>query len=150
MTDESRTLVAKRARIKAQITRFRTYLKKWADNPDEQELKERLEKIKTTWDLFDEIQTKLEIIDKDSNNETERVSFEDSYFELVSQAQRNLAALVPSVPVDNTTPISQAYTVQNVKTGVKLPTINLPVFSGKYDAWLGFYDIFKSIVPRQP
>jgi len=135
MTDESRTLVAKRAKIKAQITRFRTYLEKWPVKPDEQELTERLEKIKSTWDHFDEIQTKLEIIDKDSDNDMERVSFEDSYFELVSQAQRNLAALAPSVSVDNTATVLQACTVQNVKAGVKLPTINLPVFSGKYDAW---------------
>ena len=28
----------------------------------------------------------------------------------------------------------------------KLPSINLPSFEGSYDSWLGFHDLFKSLV----
>ncbi|XP_071573525.1 uncharacterized protein [Temnothorax nylanderi] len=56
MADEIRALVQRRATIKAQLTRFKGYLEKWSERPDEQQLIERFEKFKTTWDSFDEVQ----------------------------------------------------------------------------------------------
>lgn len=102
MADETKILVQKRAKIKMQLTRFKTYLEKWSERPDEQQLIERLEKIKLAWDSFDEIQTSLELLkDDDASLEEERVQFEDSYFELVARAQRRLTSLRPPAAVDN-------------------------------------------------
>lgn len=75
-----------------------------------------------------------------------RDSFEESYFNSVARAQRILDSLKLPVVRDNITGAAIAPAVQNVRTNIKLPTINLPNFDGKYEGWLGFYDNFKSIV----
>ncbi|XP_071580899.1 uncharacterized protein [Temnothorax nylanderi] len=93
MADEMRALVQRRATIKAQLTRFKGYLEKWSDRPDEQQLIERFEKFKTTWDSFDEVQISIE-----------------------------LNATVTGTQSDD-----------NER-------------AGNYEAWMGFYDNFKSIV----
>ena len=32
----------------------------------------------------------------------------------------------------------------------KLPSLNLPTFEGSYAMWLGFHDLFKSLVDNDP
>lgn len=146
MTDSTRMLVQKRATIKAQLTRFNTYMESWADHPDEQQLTERLHRIKLTWDVFDDVQSKIEVKDDGGSNDNERDLFEESYFNSVARAQHILDSLKPPVARDNVTGAAIVPAVQNVRTNIKLPTINLPTFNGKYENWLGFYDNFKSIV----
>ncbi|XP_070170444.1 uncharacterized protein [Polyergus mexicanus] len=146
MTDNTRSLVQKRATIKAQLTRFNTYIESWADHPDEQQLTERLHRIKLTWDVFDDVQSKIESKDEGGNNDNERDLFEESYFNSVARARRILDSLRPPVVRDNVPGVAIAPAAQNGRTNIKLPTINLPTFNGKYEDWLGFYDNFKSIV----
>ncbi|XP_011859356.1 PREDICTED: uncharacterized protein LOC105556853 [Vollenhovia emeryi] len=150
MSEEVKALIQGRATIKAQLTRFRTYLEKWSERPDEQQLIERLEKVKATWDSFELIQGKLEVLNAeasgDASSDVERNHFEDSYFELIARAQRRIAALRPNTVVDGTATIQNQPALQNSVNKIKLPTIKLPTFNGRYDEWLGFYDNFKSIV----
>ncbi|CAL1671874.1 unnamed protein product [Lasius platythorax] len=79
-------------------------------------------------------------------DDIERIQFEELYFELTARAQRRLAAIRPSVSVGNVDTSLNQLVAQNVKTNIKLPTINLLTFNGRYEAWLSFYDNFKSIV----
>ncbi|XP_070169682.1 uncharacterized protein [Polyergus mexicanus] len=152
MSNETRALVQRRAIIKSQLTRFRAYLDKWSERPDEQQLIERFEKIKVTWENFDEVQSNLDLLiaaeteGGASSDDAERAQFEEAYFELVARAQRRLASLRPPAASNNVEIIQNQPPAQSVTTNIKLPTINLPTFSGKYDAWLAFYDNFKSIV----
>ncbi|CAL1671873.1 unnamed protein product [Lasius platythorax] len=60
MSNETRMLIQRRATMKSQLTRFKGFLEKWTERPDEQQLIERLAKIKATWDSFDEIQFSLD------------------------------------------------------------------------------------------
>lgn len=153
MNDEIRMLVQKRTTIKAQLTRFKGYLEKWSERPDKQQLVERLEKIKATWDKFDEVQSSIDALNTDeASDNSERALFEDAYFEVTARAQCGLAAPPAAAPfrppavVGNVGTIQTQSSGQNIKTNIKLPTINSPTFDGKYEAWLSFYDNFKSIV----
>lgn len=62
MNKEIRMLVQKRATIKSQLTRFRGYLEKCSERPDEQQLIKCFEKIRSTWDSFDQVQSNLELL----------------------------------------------------------------------------------------
>jgi len=144
-------LVQKRATIKSQLTRFRGYLKKCSERPDEQQLIERLEKIRSTWDSFDQVQSNLELLNINEGehgveSNDERAQFEEAFFELTACAQRLLASLRIPAANDNLETVQNQPVVQSVKTNIKLPTINLPTLDGKYEAWLTFYDNFTSIV----
>lgn len=86
----------------------------------------------------------------DMPSDNERDQFEESYFELVTRAQRRLAALRPPTVVDGTAIAQNQPIIQTALTKIKLPTINLPTFNGKYDALLGFYDNFKAVVHDNP
>ncbi|XP_071646703.1 uncharacterized protein [Temnothorax longispinosus] len=135
-------------RKKGPMKSCQSYLEKWSERPDEQQLIERLEKFKTTWDSFDEVQTSIDLNDTVTGtqlDDNERTYFEEAYFELAARAQRRLASVRPTATNDNVI-IQNQLPVQNVKANIKLPTINLPTFSGNYEAWMGFYDNFKSIV----
>ncbi|XP_077275276.1 uncharacterized protein LOC143904452 [Temnothorax americanus] len=149
MADEIRALIQRRATIKAHLTRFNSYLEKWSECPDKQQLIERLEKFKNTWDSFDEVQTNIDLVNATAtgaqSDDNERAIFEESYFQLAARAQRRLASVRPPTADDDVATV-QNQPVQNVSANIKLPTINLPTFSGNYEAWLGFYDNFKSIV----
>lgn len=149
MADEMRALIVRRATIKAQLTRFKSYLEKWSERPDEQQLVERFEKFRTTWVSFDEVQTSIELDTTDTGTQAaanERAHFEELYFELAARAQRRLASVRPPTTNDNITMAQDQLPIQNVKANIKLSTINLPIFSGNYEEWLGFCDNFTSIV----
>ena len=117
----------------------------------------RLKKLQESWSEFEIIQSRLEILalsdeDQLKGYADERNSFEDRYFSLSSRLQKLIK--------DNET-ISHTNSRENrptnlspsrnneglaIANNIKLPTINLPTFSGSYDTWLGFSDTFKSIV----
>ena len=70
---------------------------------------------------------------------SERVSFEDAYFSLV--------VAVESFMKLNEEKLTKNQTAQ-AKVSIQLPVITLPTFSGSYDEWLSFSDIFKSIIDK--
>lgn len=148
MADEIKSLVQRRTTIKAQLIRFKNYLEKCSERPDEQQIVERLQKIKDTWNVFDEVQSNLESVSLEQSmyDNNERSQFEEAYFETTARAQRLLAILRPPLAEDNRGILRNQASLQNLATKIKLPTINLPTFNGKYNAWLGFYDNFKAIV----
>lgn len=61
--------------------------------------------------------------------------FEELYFEYKGKMKGDLARLNATVP-----PLSK------VNCEVKLPQINLPCFTGGYDEWQTFYDMFVSLI----
>lgn len=143
MENELKALIQRRGTLKSQVTRFRGYLDKWADNPDVEQLIERTDKFRTLIDVFDEIQTRIDIMtpDKEIENTNERAGFEELYYELLAKAKRRINASRASVQAN-----VQGTTASVANTKVKLPTIELPKFNGRYENWLYFYDSFKSIV----
>lgn len=130
---------------------------------DEQEIKERLDKLTEVWDKFQNIQCAIRETRKravreneDESQQMERIemeeeeeeaAFEDSYFKIVSSAKRRLGQF--SQLIDSTTvTVKEAATM--LKTSVKLPTITLPTFNGQYSQWMQFKDAFLSLIDNNP
>lgn len=153
-------IIAKRGIIKGNVTRFKTFLSKCTDNPKIlNQLCLRLEKFKPCWDTFNAIQDQIELLDKESEekNVFERSQFEDSYFELVNEAEQlikqyNLGNTTEGVsdgnPVDTLTGNNSQCFTQSIQ--VKLPQINVPTFSGRYEDWLSFRELFTAIIDKNP
>lgn len=137
------------------------------------EIQARLEKLQLTYNEFDELQIELDQkilelsqTESDENvdlvtaesraSEAEEAEFESRYFKLVGQMnallkcyniggnngilnQQSLGDSMHNVASD----IKQPIAMQSL---VRLPSINLPVFDGKYSNWLEFKDSFNALV----
>lgn len=168
MTDTSvKSLKNIRKNIKGQITRFKRYIDEYDPRDRDNtvvKLKIRLDKIESSWQEFNEVQTKIEeiCIEKiesgDTTEEKQREIFENEYFDVVGRAREiiaetedeertaNEAAAIQASVRLSTDAESAGRTVGQGTMQVKYPQINLPIFHGAYDEWLNFYDTFKSLI----
>ncbi|XP_051168523.1 uncharacterized protein LOC127286209 [Leptopilina boulardi] len=161
MTDaQIKDLVFKRGTLKRTLTNNEQNVNAINDNSNLNLLNpaERLRKLEETWTEFQDIQSQLEFFFIDDNDnlkvhELERTEFENRYFNLTGRLQfYNDKLKYSNAPISSgsssTQPIQDAASnrSQNITPQIKLPTINLPTFSGSYDTWLGFSDTFKSII----
>lgn len=149
---ELNQLIRKRGVIKAQLTRFATFIGEFVDDFSQLEL--RLEKCEQSWHEFNSIQGAIEELVPSEQFEIqtrERLDFEDHYFNIVSQAKKLLSQNFNTAVAFSRTGSDRGslHTVQNGLTNnVKLPRIELPTFSGSYEHWLAFYDTFDSLINK--
>jgi len=152
-------LIAKRGQIKAQLTRFATYLRtNGGDDVDFEQIKVRTEKAKQTWEEFRCVQQQIEEEDSaNGDNEKYRNEFENLYFENMAKSEKifkradsiNTSASPSNVGSnahiciknDNTASINP-----NVNSIVKLAPLEIPQFSGAYTEWAAYHDIFSALV----
>jgi hypothetical protein len=92
----------------------------------------------------------LELVYEEEWQQGERENFETSYFEIVATAQaymeeRERRAASTQSPGAYTLGQPSAVTTPQ-GTGVSLPKIILPTFSGSYEEWLSFRDIFQALI----
>lgn len=147
--------VKRRSTIKARLTCFSKYIttlteKEFTAN-QVIELEQRINHAKSLINEFNDIQLKIDMAVDDENLEKqmeERIAFESSFFSVMSQAENVL--LIHRKPSDLHTdknPMSEHSFSHNTNTqGVKLPTIKIPTFAGKYDNWLEFRDTYLSLI----
>lgn len=147
---EIKKLVLRRGQLKATLTRFCSYVN--GHNPDIMSLKIRISKLEATWAEFEELQSRLEILDE--SQESERQFFEEDYFSAVAQASKLIEShdQNSTVNINNSTPSSLCQqhamfpTNQASNNTTKLQAISLPKFSGSIDKWLQFFEIFQALV----
>nr|CAI5818359.1 unnamed protein product [Callosobruchus analis] len=137
-------LKLKRGALKGQLTRFANFLNEITESTDINELVARLKKIEPILETFESVQIEIELICEEVQD-TERTTFEDLYFQMISKAKnvisnQNGEHSVSSVP-DNS-----GSDILDVHSKVKLPPIKLPEFFGSYEQWMTFADIFTSLV----
>lgn len=151
MAEEVKHLTNKRGQIKAKITRFQTFF----DNPNNQqniaELKARLSKLEECWGEFESVQEKIELMVEDVDHSIERDSFESQYFSLISNVQQHILDNSQTITNNSSTSASNpssSHSCQSNNISVKLPTINLPTFSGKYEHWVSFFDTFNALIDK--
>lgn len=159
--DDKKQLITRRTRIKAALTRFETFLAKIANRTDDvsTELQTRLDAITSLFADFDLIQAQIEELEpeEDDKHEKERITFEDKYFALVASAKQRLqtpqtlTSFANDVTVAQTTTASSNNNNQNSTNSssqfnINLPAISLPEFSGSYDKWTQFHEVFKSLI----
>ncbi|XP_030036229.1 uncharacterized protein LOC115451946 [Manduca sexta] len=146
MTD-IKVLRRKRGSCKARLTIFATYLSHLTDselNPDQVlELQLRVDRFGELFDQFNDIQTQLECLSDNLDEEIiERSAFGSEYYALFAQAKNRLIVTKADEDDFKTTNSSSKRKV------AQLPTINLPTFSGSYDNWLAFRDTFISLIHK--
>ncbi|XP_028160968.1 uncharacterized protein LOC114353251 isoform X2 [Ostrinia furnacalis] len=70
-------------------------------------------------------------------------NFEELYIQYKALLRENLQSLLTSTQTTTTTPV----VTQNLgQCDLKLPRITLPTFSGKYEEWQTFFDMFSSLI----
>lgn len=147
-TDELRSLVIRRGQLKATLTRFSNYVK--GANIDITALKIRLSKLEPTWNEFEQVQSRIEALDV--SQVSERESFEEDYFEAVTDASKIIEthqnSLINSCS-NQAGPNSPIQSVPNsnlVSSSARLQAITLPKFNGSYEGWLQFFETFQALV----
>jgi len=88
-SDELAVYIMRRGQLKAQLTKFQTYIEDldvdWGNNI--MKLRLRLEKIKELWTEFDLVQNNIEIKDTSNDQLVYRDTFVDLYFDVVAKAE---------------------------------------------------------------
>lgn len=152
--DENLSVLKKRrATIQASCTRIKTYVDQIAVVPITTtitaELQERRAKLDKHWSDYDTVQTHIEI--QDEGETVHRAGFESAFYTLSARI-RELSE-VPSASRHSAVPspaFSRTSNSLETLSHVRLPKLNLPTFSGKYDEWFPFYDSFQSMIHANP
>lgn len=127
--------------LKSKLTRFEKFLKVTTNQSNFVQIEIRLKGIEEDMREFENVQSRLEFLDE--NEEIERENIEMSYYQLMSLARQYL--LNHSTSQASSTSIQQAQPSLTPNIG-KLPDLGLPTFYGNYETWLGFYEIYSSII----
>ncbi|XP_070527718.1 uncharacterized protein [Cardiocondyla obscurior] len=142
----------KRTAIKSAVTRIETFTSNaMLDEIDDEirfELAKRRERLGEYNQEYADVQARIE--DLDEREARDRDSFEKTYFSLRAKLTRltrpagGAASARPS-PVPGSSG-SEGSGGREPLTFVRLPKINLPTFSGKYEEWVTFHDTFNSLI----
>ena len=73
----------------------------------------------------------------------DRDGFEEAYYALFVKI-RELISSSPTLRTSIFSPSSS--NVRDSDSSTHIPKLNLPTFSGKYDEWFPFFDIFNSVI----
>ncbi|XP_050305066.1 uncharacterized protein LOC126742465 [Anthonomus grandis grandis] len=141
-TKEKKELLKKlksdRKQICAQLDRFSEYASNCDNLTSKIIINERYLKCENLWDKFNIIQ--IEIENHEESESELRLVFEEKYFETICIFKE---LLKESTVVSNTVSSNNNVSNQSI---VKLPPLDLPIFSGSYDCWLGFFDTFMALI----
>lgn len=134
----------KRGSFKRQLTEFQKYVDDIADKPLSSliisNLSNKLQRLKTKFDQFDEIQAEIELKASDVEKEREiKFEIETQFDELVSIAESQINNLKDDL-------LSTTNKLESQIQSVKLPTIELPSFDGNFMHWLSFKDSFTALI----
>lgn len=146
-----KSLKKTRASHKAKLTIFKSYIETFLPNKilnkvQVLEITARLNKILELYSEFDSIQTDIEgLVEIPGEEHKEREIFETSYFGCVAVAQELLSAASAEQETGSVTGSSDSAGKPG-GPNIKLPTIKLPIFTGRYQEWLEFHDTYKSLI----
>ncbi|XP_018375248.1 PREDICTED: uncharacterized protein LOC108769016 [Trachymyrmex cornetzi] len=140
-------LKKQRGLIKASCTRIKTYVDS-IGQPSAlviAQLEERKSKLENSWIEYNTVQTRLELAD--DAEASDRIAFEEAFYSLAARIRELTASAPPargSGAVSSSTADSRG--APESVSHVRLPKLSLPSFSGKYDEWFPFRDMFNSVI----
>lgn len=141
--------VLRRGQIKGQLTRFQTFLDEPKSNVATQ-LRLRAEKIREAWSEFDAVQNSIEILDVSNEQVQYRSTFEDLYYDLMSQVDDRLTGNNALAQGQQLTQADQGEATKcHNFSFVKLKPLEIPTFMVKFDDWVTFHDIYIQIIHYQ-
>lgn len=151
-----KSLIHKRGTIKSQLTLFKKFLDGLDTNNitdvNLQNIQLRLAKIEPLYDLFNELQTEIELTsllkDNDSTTDDEREKFEETFFNVTSQANTIVKVYIGSEKSTSSrkTPAAPSHQGSPKINVIRLPQIHLPVYRGEFTLWREFFDAFSSLI----
>ncbi|XP_071647569.1 uncharacterized protein [Temnothorax longispinosus] len=138
------SLKRRRTTLKASCTRVKTHVDSITSVTPvvTAQLEERKSKLKQFWNDYNDVQTQLESLDEAEAND--RAEFEEAFFDLSSRIRA--LTLRPSTTRGVDTPSPTGSIAYDSTVNVRLPKLDLPKFSGKYDEWFPFHDAFHSVI----
>ncbi|XP_063915837.1 uncharacterized protein LOC135131904 isoform X2 [Zophobas morio] len=147
--EELKALINKRGMVKATLTRMKHFVDNFQPGNNVYQLKTRLPHIQKAFTEFDDIQRQIELLDNRVDQSKEREEFENKYYDLESAVLEIIDTDVQNSANERNTssPSSSKQKGSEVRLNpVRLPTLDLPVFSGSYLDWQAFSDTFKSLI----
>ncbi|XP_036146042.1 uncharacterized protein LOC118646697 [Monomorium pharaonis] len=149
MSNKSDLVHLKRRRsiIKSSCTRIKTYVESISvvNSVVISQLEERKIKLDQYWQEYDNVQTQIEISEEIEDND--RAAFEEAFYNLSAKIRNLLRSTVVSHPNVTISPSpSNASDASPASCNVRLPKLDLPKFSGRYDEWFPFYNAFLSVI----
>ncbi|XP_043474287.1 uncharacterized protein LOC122506260 [Leptopilina heterotoma] len=147
------SLKQKRKNAKSALTRFETFVSKFKSGDNIENLKARTVKINNVLDEFMEIQNKIIKIEGESDKLVDELTnFESSFFSVIGSANlminraERLTQSLSQSQINSPLTHHSLSDVNSVSSHVKLPTINIPTFSGAFESWLNFRDTYSSLI----
>jgi len=135
---EIKDLIRARGRVQANLTRIQTFVQQYDESQGVLNIKLRMGRLEEIWNKYEEIQDRLESIDSDpSKHDDFRNDFETKFYDLNVKMQRI---------IDKHDAKGSEQGSSNSHNSLKLPAINLPIFSGQYDRWISFSDMLRAMI----
>ncbi|XP_022170758.1 uncharacterized protein LOC111034046 [Myzus persicae] len=151
-------LISRRGQVKGQITRCVTFLKTPLDNVNVNMVIGRKEKLEESWQDFRQIQAAIIEIENSQEHTEYEYEVENLYFEALTLAttfinnkQYNARQNTSQLQLDNgerqsSHQSAETSVSQQPSSIVKLAPLNVPVFSGNYENWTSFHDMFIALI----
>jgi hypothetical protein len=137
-------LIRQRAVAKTSLTGLQNFIS--AREFKVNELQVRYDELPTIYNKYDNAQNELEISD-DHHHSTDREVFEDQYYEIKARLLELLHPIEsPNLLDSSAEPNDSNSSSTRGNTQIRLPTIELPTFSGDACKWLHFRDTLQALI----
>ena len=95
------------------------------------------------WGEFSNVQADLESLDDQNDHTSDRIKFEDEFFDSTAVAKRIMDQYFMSLSQQK---MHTPQTIITANNNANLPKIKLPEFHGSYETFLEFADTYKSLI----
>lgn len=147
MDSDPAALKRRRSTAKAACTRIKNYVDSITSVSPSiiAQIIERREKLEQQWVEYNDNQTLLEMLDPSESND--RTGFEEAFFKLAGKMRELTHSPSTTRDAPATTPTLTNFSqTPELSFNVRLPKLDLPKFSGRYEEWFPFRDAFNSVI----
>ncbi|XP_062698944.1 uncharacterized protein LOC134284243 [Aedes albopictus] len=145
-------LTARLAGIQSSLRDILEFIEDFKEDTKLSQVEVRLEKLEEIWEKFSETLVEIKSHDDYNGEETydkERREFNYHYYEAKSFLVDQVKELREPSSLDQSVRTTDA-SMHGVLDNVRLPQIKLQSFNGDIDEWLGFRDLFTSLIHWKP
>jgi len=127
-----------------------TYVR--SESRDIAQIEIRRSKIEDNWNEFQQVQAAIEETAEAEQNKNEhfpyREDFEELYFKIATEATKMINAKKKKDVDEMVLSDERRGDVDLIQPQamIKLPALDIPIFSGQYEEWSSFYDIFLALI----
>lgn len=139
--NDIKSWVNKRKFLKGRITNIENSLGNVESITNISDLELALDRLNDIFKTFEDIEINLESIDE-AKYKTENLTIESKYFELARKIRKAIQILNDK---RRSTELNESFLRADTRSPA-LPKINLPSFSGDYNDWLNFKDLFLNLI----